>query len=186
MLLPLYAYPGYALTETGSGAVLGRQQGYLAVTLPAGYSGTGDGAVCRVLVLARGGPRQPWRASLPARACTSAAAGRRLPRQANTQPGVSCCWSRHFSPRRRPGGGFALQKRQFFAGLAQALSSNRQLQFGVRTRIIWSYSKGRCDQVRSAFLFVRPGVGAEKGVPDYGSNRYGDLRQQGVQRTRNA
>ena len=40
MLLPLYAYPGYALTETGSGAVLGRQQGYLAVTLPAGYSGT--------------------------------------------------------------------------------------------------------------------------------------------------
>ena len=40
VLLPLYAYPGYALTETGSGAVLGRQQGYLAVTLPAGYSGT--------------------------------------------------------------------------------------------------------------------------------------------------
>ena len=40
VLLPLYAYPGYALADTGSGAVLGRQQGYLAVTLPAGYSGT--------------------------------------------------------------------------------------------------------------------------------------------------
>ena len=40
VLLPLFAYPGYALTDSSGGAEMGRQDGYLTVTLPAGYSGT--------------------------------------------------------------------------------------------------------------------------------------------------
>lgn len=38
--LPLYAYPGYSLTDTAGGAKLGRYEGYLTVELPAGYSGS--------------------------------------------------------------------------------------------------------------------------------------------------
>ena len=38
--LPLYAYPGYSLTDTTGGAKLGRYEGYLTVELPAGYSGS--------------------------------------------------------------------------------------------------------------------------------------------------
>ena len=40
VLLPLFTYPGYALTDSSGGAEMGRQDGYLTVTLPAGYSGT--------------------------------------------------------------------------------------------------------------------------------------------------
>lgn len=38
-VLPLFSYPGYRLTA-GDGATLGEQDGLIAVTLPAGYSGT--------------------------------------------------------------------------------------------------------------------------------------------------
>ena len=38
-MLPLFAYPGYQLTAT-DGAVLGQQEGYLTVTLPAGWNGS--------------------------------------------------------------------------------------------------------------------------------------------------
>lgn len=40
VILPLYAYPGYTLSDTAGGAVLDRQEGYLVVTLPAGWNGT--------------------------------------------------------------------------------------------------------------------------------------------------
>ena len=39
VVLPLFAYPGYQLTAT-DGAVLGQQEGYLTVTLPAGWNGS--------------------------------------------------------------------------------------------------------------------------------------------------
>ena len=38
-VLPLFSYPGYRLTA-GEGATLGEQDGLIAVTLPAGYSGS--------------------------------------------------------------------------------------------------------------------------------------------------
>ena len=40
VILPLYAYPGYKLSDTASGAALDRRDGYLVVTLPAGWDGT--------------------------------------------------------------------------------------------------------------------------------------------------
>lgn len=40
VVVPLFAYPGYQLTDTAEVAALSRQDGYLAVVLPAGYSGT--------------------------------------------------------------------------------------------------------------------------------------------------
>ena len=40
VLVPLFAYPGYEITDTAGTARLSRQDGYLIVVLPAGYSGT--------------------------------------------------------------------------------------------------------------------------------------------------
>lgn len=40
VVVPLFAYPGYELTDTAGTAQLSRQDGYLIVVLPAGYSGT--------------------------------------------------------------------------------------------------------------------------------------------------
>ena len=40
VVVPLFAYPGYELTDTAGTARLSRQDGYLIVLLPAGYSGT--------------------------------------------------------------------------------------------------------------------------------------------------
>ncbi len=40
VVVPLFAYPGYELTDTAGSAQLSRQDGYLIVLLPAGYSGT--------------------------------------------------------------------------------------------------------------------------------------------------
>lgn len=40
VLVPLFAYPGYEITDTAGAARLSRQDGYLTVVLPAGYSGT--------------------------------------------------------------------------------------------------------------------------------------------------
>lgn len=39
VLLPLFAYPGYAVTDASDEVTLGRQDGYLTVTLPAGFNG---------------------------------------------------------------------------------------------------------------------------------------------------
>ena len=39
VVVPLFAYPGYELTDTAGTAQLSRQDGYLSVVLPAGYSG---------------------------------------------------------------------------------------------------------------------------------------------------
>lgn len=40
VVVPLFAYPGYEITDTAGTARLSRQDGYLTVVLPAGYSGT--------------------------------------------------------------------------------------------------------------------------------------------------
>ena len=40
VVVPLFAYPGYELTDTAGTAQLSRQDGYLIVLLPAGYGGT--------------------------------------------------------------------------------------------------------------------------------------------------
>lgn len=40
VVVPLFAYPGYQLTDSAGTAALSRENGYLAVVLPAGYSGT--------------------------------------------------------------------------------------------------------------------------------------------------
>lgn len=40
VVVPLFAYPGYELTDTAGTAQLSRQDGYLIVLLPAGYTGT--------------------------------------------------------------------------------------------------------------------------------------------------
>ena len=40
VVVPLFAYPGYEITDTAGTAQLSRQDGYLTVVLPAGYSGT--------------------------------------------------------------------------------------------------------------------------------------------------
>ena len=61
-------------------------------------------------------------------------------------------------PRRR----VCLAKATVFAGLAQALSSNRQLQFGVRTRIIWSYSKGAAIKFAALFCLSAQGWAQRK------------------------
>ena len=161
VLLPLYAYPGYALTDTGSGAVLGRQQGYLAVTLPAGYSGT---------VTVRFAGFWFWRAAdLVSLACILACTGVYIRRRRAAVSPVKVTRSRAFRavgsgifrrapPRRR----VCLAKATVFAGLAQALSSNRQLQFGVRTRIIWSYSKGAAIKFAALFCLSARGGRRER------------------------
>lgn len=40
VVVPLFAYPGYEITDTAGTARLSRQDGYLTVVLPTGYSGT--------------------------------------------------------------------------------------------------------------------------------------------------